>query len=129
MTKKDHGHQDIHDADFLVIDRGDPIVQHGRPGPARGSVVPFDAWLGDRHVNPGPAGKRRPNQAAGSLKLNDGIRQPGLIVCGSAIHSRRCTPSRIVRDHARGERLRGSSNASDRGHSSLGRGVRECDGN
>ena len=30
--QKDHGHQDIHDADLLVIDGGYPVVKHGRPG-------------------------------------------------------------------------------------------------
>ena len=33
--QEDHGHEDVQDADLLVIDGGHPVVEHGRPGRRR----------------------------------------------------------------------------------------------
>ena len=48
--QEDHGHEDVHDADLLVIDRGHPVVEHGRPGRRRRLVGQLSCCFDDGHV-------------------------------------------------------------------------------
>ena len=50
--QEDHGHQDVHDADLLVIDGGHPVVEHGRPGRRRRLAANAPVVFGDGHVQP-----------------------------------------------------------------------------
>ena len=48
--QEQHGHQDIHDADLLVIDGGDPIMKHGRPRRRRLLGCHLVSKFGDGHI-------------------------------------------------------------------------------
>ena len=49
--EKDHGHEEIHDADLLVIDDGHPLVKHRGP---RGAFEAASSMFRDGHASGRP---------------------------------------------------------------------------
>ena len=125
--QKDHGHQDVHDADLLVIDRGRPS-RAARPSSGRRSRV-----LRRRSLRQRPCSVDSPSASIGASRQV--VATISVAVAGRAQAEGRHQAARldlpadrrssaqmlafgVVRNHARGQRLRGSSGASGRGHSS-----------